>query len=57
MTFARRGLATITDLIGAEADLMGARYTLIQTKAPLLISSSALIHAVGGAPASSAPAP
>jgi len=53
----RRGLATITDLIGAERDLMGARYTLIQTKAGLLISSSALVHAVGGAPASSAPAP
>jgi outer membrane protein len=53
----RRGLATITDLIGAERDLMGARYTLIQTKAGLLISSSALVHAVGGASASSAPAP
>jgi outer membrane protein len=53
----RRGLATITDLIGAERDLMGARYTLIQTRAGLLISSSALVHAVGGASASTAPAP
>jgi outer membrane protein len=53
----RRGLATITDLIGAERDLMAARYTLIQSKAGLLISSSALVHAVGGASASSAPIP
>jgi outer membrane protein len=52
----RRGLATITDLIGAERDLMGTRYTLIQTEAGLLISSSALVHAMGGASASSAPA-
>jgi outer membrane protein TolC len=51
----RRGLATITDLIGAERDLMAARYTLIQSRAGLLISSSALVHAVGGASASSAP--
>jgi len=53
----RRGLATITDLIGAERDLMAARYTLVQTKAGLLISSSALVHALGGASASSAPVP
>jgi outer membrane protein len=53
----RRGLATITDLIGAERDLMAARYTLIQTKAGLLISSSAVVHAVGGASASGAPVP
>lgn len=53
----RRGLATITDLIGAERDLMGARYTLVQTRAGLLISSSALVHALGGASASSAPLP
>jgi len=43
----RHGLATVTDLIGAERDLMGARYTLIQSKAEFLISSSALAHAVG----------
>lgn len=43
----RHGLATITDLINAERDLMAARYTLIQSKAGLLISSSALAHALG----------
>jgi outer membrane protein len=52
----RHGLATITDLIGAERDLMAARYTLVQTKAELLVSSSALVHAVGAESASNAPA-
>jgi outer membrane protein len=51
----RHGLATITDLIGAERDLMTARYTLIQTNAELLISSSALVHAVGARSASAVP--
>jgi outer membrane protein len=53
----RHGLATITDLIGAERDLMAARYTLVQTRAELLVSSSALVHAVGAESASNAPAP
>jgi outer membrane protein TolC len=43
----RQGLATITDLVNAERDLMGARYTLIQNKAGLMISSSSLAHALG----------
>jgi len=51
----RNGLATITDLIGAERDLMAARYTLVQNRADLLVSSAALVHAVGAAPASNAP--
>jgi outer membrane protein len=51
----RHGLATITDLIGAERDLMAARYTLVQSKADLLVSSSALVHAVGAESASNAP--
>jgi outer membrane protein TolC len=51
----RHGLATITDLIGAERDLTTARYTLVQIKADLLVSSSALVHAVGADSASSAP--
>jgi len=50
----RYGLATITDLITAERDLMSARYTLIQSKADLLISSCNLLHATGAASASSA---
>src|SRR5208282_6388389 len=45
----RHGLATITDLIGAERDLMGARYTLVQSKAEFLISASELAHAIGRA--------
>lgn len=51
----RQGLATITDLIGAERDLMAARYTLIQSQADFLIASSALVHAVGAQPAFKAP--
>jgi outer membrane protein len=50
----RYGLATITDLITAERDLMSARYTLIQAKADLLISSCNLLHATGAASVSSA---
>jgi outer membrane protein len=48
----RHGLATITDLIGAERDLMAARYTAVQNKADLLASSSALVHAIGAESAS-----
>ncbi len=49
----RYGLATITDLITAERDVMSARYTLIQSKADLLISSCNLLHAVGASSRSS----
>jgi outer membrane protein len=51
----RHGLATITDLISSERDLMAARYTLVQSKADLLVSSSALVHAVGADSASGPP--
>ena len=51
----RHGLATITDLVNAERDLMGARYVLIQNKAGLLITSSTLIHALGTTPQPGAP--
>ncbi|MGA7633276.1 MAG: TolC family protein [Terriglobales bacterium] len=51
----RHGLATITDLIGAERDLMAARYPLVQSKADFLVSSSALVHAIGAESASNAP--
>jgi outer membrane protein len=43
----RHGLATITDLTGAERDLMRARYLLVQNKAEFLISSCDLTHAIG----------
>ena len=48
----RHGLATITDLIAAERDLMAARYTLVQSKADFLVSSAALVHAMGADSAS-----
>jgi len=51
----RHGLATITDLISSERDLMTARYTLVQSKADLLVSSSALVYAVGAESASITP--
>jgi outer membrane protein len=51
----RHGLATINDLVGAERDLMAARYTLIQSGTDLLVSSSTLVHAVGAESASRAP--
>ena len=50
----RYGLATITDLISAERDVMSARYTLIQAKADLLISSCTLVYATGAASQASA---
>jgi outer membrane protein len=43
----RHGLATITDLIGSERDLMAARFTLVQSRAELLVSSCGLAYAVG----------
>ncbi len=43
----QHGLAVITDLIGAERDLMAARYIPVQNKAELLVASSALVYAVG----------
>ena len=49
----QHGLATISDLIGAERDLMTARYTLVQSKADFVISSCALLHATGAASGSS----
>jgi len=53
----RYGLATITDLITSERDLMSARYTFIQAKADLLISSCNLLHAVGASSRSSGSTP
>lgn len=53
----RHGLATITDLISSERDLMTARYTLVQSKADLLVSSCALVYAIGAESASTTPPP
>jgi outer membrane protein len=51
----KHGLATITDLISAEHDLMAARYTLVESRADFWVSASVLVHAVGAESASNAP--
>jgi outer membrane protein len=43
----RQGLSTIVELLTSERDLANARYTLIASKAQLLTSYSAVIHAAG----------
>ncbi len=49
------GLATIIDLLSAERELAAARYTLIQSKAELLISAAAVTFATGTIPPAAAP--
>jgi outer membrane protein len=43
----RQGLSTIVELLTAERDLANARYTFISSKAQLLTSYAAVIHAAG----------
>ena len=43
----RQGLSTIVELLTAERDLAGARYTLIQSKAGLLTAYAAVAYAAG----------
>jgi outer membrane protein len=43
----RQGLSTIVELLTAERDLADARFTLIQSKAQLLIAYAAVAHAAG----------
>lgn len=43
----RQGLSTIVELLTAERDLANARYTFIASKAQLLTSYAAVIHAAG----------
>ncbi|HVN29869.1 MAG TPA: TolC family protein [Candidatus Binataceae bacterium] len=43
----RQGLSTIVELLTAERDLAQARYTFISSKAELLTSYAAVIHAAG----------
>jgi outer membrane protein len=50
------GLATIIDLLSAERELATARYTIIQSKADLLVSAAAVTFATGAIPAAAAPA-
>ncbi|HTW89776.1 MAG TPA: TolC family protein [Candidatus Binataceae bacterium] len=44
------GLATIVDLLSAERELAAARFTIIQSKAELLISAAAVRYATGAIP-------
>jgi len=46
----RMGLSTIIDLLTAERDLANARYTIIQSKADLLITAAAVAFATGAVP-------
>lgn len=43
----RQGLSTIIELLTAQRDLAGARYTLIQSRADLLTSYAAVAYAAG----------
>jgi outer membrane protein TolC len=43
----RTGLSTITELLDAETDLARARYTVIDSRAQLLVSSAAIAYATG----------
>ena len=49
------GLATIVDLLSAERELAAARFTIIQSKAELLISAAALTFATGAIPPEAKP--
>jgi outer membrane protein len=49
------GLATIIDLLSAERELATARYTIIQSKADLLISAAAVRFATGAIPPEAEP--
>lgn len=41
------GLATIVDLLAAERDLADAKYTMIESRADVLISAAAVAYSVG----------
>ena len=49
------GLATIVDLLSAERGLAAARFTIIQSKAELLISAAAVTFATGAIPSEAKP--
>jgi outer membrane protein TolC len=46
----RLGLSTIIDLLTAERDLANARYTIIRSKADLLITAAEVAYATGAVP-------
>ena len=49
------GLATIIDLLSAERDLADARYTMVGSRADLLISAAAVAYASGAIPPQARP--
>jgi outer membrane protein len=49
------GLATIVDLLAAERDLADAKYTMIESRADVLISAAAVAYSVGAIAPQSAP--
>ena len=49
------GLATIVDLLAAERDLADAKYTMIQSRADVLISAAAVAYSVGAIAPQAAP--
>jgi outer membrane protein TolC len=49
------GLATIVDLLSAERELAAARFTIIQSKAELLIAAAAVTFATGAIPPEAKP--
>ena len=49
------GLATIVDLLSAERELAAARFTIIQSKAELVISAAAVTFATGAIPPEAKP--
>jgi outer membrane protein len=50
-----RGLATIVDLLSAERDLADAKYTMVGSRADLLISAAAVAYATGAIPPQARP--
>jgi len=51
----KRGLATIVDLLSAERDLADAKYTMVGSRADLLISAAAVAYATGAIPPQARP--
>ena len=51
----RLGLATIIELLSAERELGAARFTIIQSKAELLISAATVTFATGAIPPEAKP--
>ena len=49
------GLATIVDLLSAERDLADAKYTMVGSRADVLVSAAAVAYATGAIPPQAQP--